>query len=680
VSTHRPTLAFLSIGVALLMVMSACTSSEPEGGAQLSSSADDDPTGRSDGQAVESAGYRVDVGAKAFDTDVEVALEEVDQRPEAPWGIEPLGAAVDITAGGAQPKTPLVLTLPVPDRAIDPELVFIARWDPQEELWYPQPTTYDQAAGVVRAEIDHLSLFAPFEWVGGKIADGIEWTGRQLQAFFGAVVDGWEHGVEQLAAGLDLLGTNVAGWLGIRGASPPECSGLEAEAATQRFELLNSADGDQPPLYGCALVDPGSGRVTVKVANNRPYGMVIDLAPTATLVPETWPGFALDSGQSGMMAFYMMLDEGLGLDQAWVPPGATMLYQIDEDDIGPNGLTILSTSTSAYVGVDLAVELVKAIWVKNASDGLGAVNCLLVGGSDLVEISERFDSGNVLAYLDSFTECARTFLGAKADDVVSVAKSTLSTIPALLSNIKDVGGTGRIENSLQLRWLGGGTTAAAGYAASFSAQSASDLYRVVDGGFEPIGRVTVQGQGVQLTDIALGPDGVLYGISFSDLYRIDGDRAEASLVGGLSGDQANALAFLPDGRLLLADLGGVISVVDPGSGARTSFGRYPSGLVSSGDLLATGDGGLYGTATDGRAEYLVTIDPTTGSTSTISSALPADVWGLLPGEGRTLLGLTNTAVSGRCTRGELVTIDRDTAAYEFTGCLDFNAGGAAGGS
>lgn len=216
-----------------------------------------------------------------------------------------------------------------------------------------------------------------------------------------------------------------------------------------------------------------------------------------------------------------------------------------------------------------------------------------------------------------------------------------------------------------------------GYAVSFEDEATSRLYRVDGDGIESIGEVQVDGRGLRLTDLAASPDGGLLGITFEELVRLDDESGEATVVGSLSGQEANALAFLPDGRLLLGDLDGILSLVDPSTGERSPFGRYPAGLVSSGDLVALADGTVYGTATDGIVESLVVIDVETGVSETVMEALPADVWGLMVSETGALLGLTNVTASGRCGQGELVVIDPERGTYEAVRCLDFRPGGAA---
>ena len=59
--------------------------------------------------------------------------------------------------------------------------------------------------------------------------------------------------------------------------------------------------------------------------------------------------------------------------------------------------------------------------------------------------------------------------------------------------------------------------------------------------------------GDQMTDIALTPNGQLYGISFTSLYSINKTTGAATYIADVPGSGNNALTFLPDGNLIAAD-------------------------------------------------------------------------------------------------------------------------------
>ncbi len=374
-------------------------------------------------------------------------VSEETEQPKALWGTSPLGPAIRIDAGGAQPAQPLSLSFDVNSlQANDPELIFFARWDPDSATWIALDSTYDPDSAMIQVEIDHLSLFAPFEWVGGQIIDGVNWTGRQLKQFHDSALAGVRSTRDTLVEGADLLGTNVAGWLGLRGASPPDCGSTEA-IALESWELVNSADGDQPPLFGCVKAEAGSDEVTLHVANNRPYGMLVAIPPGSTVDLVSWPGASLDSGNAGLYALYEMLGENTGLGERYLPPQATIALTVDATDL--NQILIDTRSNPAYAGLDLAVDLVRSVWNVEPEPAIDVANCLLDGASSLTEVMEQYDISNTLAYYDSFIACARLVAEDAIGDVFDLSKSLVSTLGAAISSFKDIGLEG-ISNSLTL--------------------------------------------------------------------------------------------------------------------------------------------------------------------------------------------------------------------------------------
>ena len=64
-----------------------------------------------------------------------------------------------------------------------------------------------------------------------------------------------------------------------------------------------------------------------------------------------------------------------------------------------------------------------------------------------------------------------------------------------------------------------------------------------------LAQVGAFGNGDQMTDVAVTPNGQLYGISFTTLYKIDKATGKATAVGGIPGMGNNSMTFLPDGNL-----------------------------------------------------------------------------------------------------------------------------------
>ncbi|MDH4276584.1 MAG: WD40 repeat domain-containing protein [Acidimicrobiia bacterium] len=161
--------------------------------------------------------------------------------------------------------------------------------------------------------------------------------------------------------------------------------------------------------------------------------------------------------------------------------------------------------------------------------------------------------------------------------------------------------------------------------------------------------------------------------------RIDTATGDVEVMASFSQGPVNALTFLPDGRLLAADLEGRVSIVDIETGRAETVTSDPAGLVSSGDLAVAADGTALASATDDVSEYLVTVDVDTGEIEILTAQLSPAVYGLVVTPDGDLLGMTYASVN--CEAGEVIvisTVDIDDVGYGSLGWLDFAPGGAAG--
>lgn len=151
---------------------------------------------------------------------------------------------------------------------------------------------------------------------------------------------------------------------------------------------------------------------------------------------------------------------------------------------------------------------------------------------------------------------------------------------------------------------------------------------------------------VTLTDIALHPDGTLYGSVWGSLVRVDYEAGTVDTVIAVPGSFVG-LDISPDGTLYGAS-DDRVDRLDPVRGTATTIARFPGGLVASGDLAFV-EGRLYATVRGGRGgDWLVEV-PLDGARVRIVGATGVpNIWGLAP-FGTTLYGLTN--------EGRLVTID-----------------------
>jgi hypothetical protein len=144
--------------------------------------------------------------------------------------------------------------------------------------------------------------------------------------------------------------------------------------------------------------------------------------------------------------------------------------------------------------------------------------------------------------------------------------------------------------------------------------------------------------GAEIDDIALHPNGTLYGVSPTGFYTLDPATGNATFVAGES-TSLNALDAAPDGTLYAAG-GNALGTLDPTTGAFTMVLSYPAPYTSSGDLAII-EGTLLATVTDGGGgnDELLAIDLASGAVSMVGTTGYPCVWGLAA-YGTTLFGFT----------------------------------------
>lgn len=160
--------------------------------------------------------------------------------------------------------------------------------------------------------------------------------------------------------------------------------------------------------------------------------------------------------------------------------------------------------------------------------------------------------------------------------------------------------------------------------------------------------ITIGSTGVVLTDVALTSSGTVYGVDFGNLYTVDTDTGQATLVGPVGGFSVNGLVVGPTGTLYASTNFGQLLTIDPTTGAGTLVGNI--GFGSSGDLVFAQDGTLYMTS---PGDSLVRVNPATGAGTLVGSIGFGSVYGLVNSYG-TLYGMTSA--------GQLLTIDPTTGA------------------
>lgn len=154
------------------------------------------------------------------------------------------------------------------------------------------------------------------------------------------------------------------------------------------------------------------------------------------------------------------------------------------------------------------------------------------------------------------------------------------------------------------------------------------------------GNVTVIGNmGALMTDIAFDPAGNLYGITGSQLFKIDRHTAVPTFVGDLGAVSVNSLVF--DGSGILYGASSSLYAINTSTGAATLVGNGGTTYSSSGDLAFV-NGSLYLTSCCG--DSLMKLSTSNGAASLIGSIGYSDVYGLATDNNIDLYGVAGTSV------------------------------------
>lgn len=156
--------------------------------------------------------------------------------------------------------------------------------------------------------------------------------------------------------------------------------------------------------------------------------------------------------------------------------------------------------------------------------------------------------------------------------------------------------------------------------------------------------------GTLLTDIALHPDNILYGVNTVALFTLDQSTGAVTQV-ALVPEGLNALDVAPDGTLYGAG-NGTLYEVDRKTGKATALAAFPAGTVSSGDIVFIGPR-LLASAATGQDDELVAFDLFTKTSSIVGRIGYQCVYGMAA-YGTDLYGFT--------CNGQVLTIDPDTGA------------------
>jgi hypothetical protein len=191
-----------------------------------------------------------------------------------------------------------------------------------------------------------------------------------------------------------------------------------------------------------------------------------------------------------------------------------------------------------------------------------------------------------------------------------------------------------------------------------------------------IGRFTdtaTGGNADPMIDLAIDSAQNVFTSSATDLWTVDVTNAHVTSVGAFdvtSGEQFYALTFLARGELhadretlIGATNMGAYYEIDPTNAHTTYLGQYPDGWLSSGDLVSIQGLGTFATIRRDADTHdtLARITFAAGGASTIT-VIGAIVDGATEYNHIFGLGYWGHALYGFSSTGQLVSIDRDTAA------------------
>lgn len=200
--------------------------------------------------------------------------------------------------------------------------------------------------------------------------------------------------------------------------------------------------------------------------------------------------------------------------------------------------------------------------------------------------------------------------------------------------------------------------------AAVYAHSSSQLYRVDPDTLDVslVGDFVWSNGGDQMTDIAIDETGNMTGISYTAVYSVNKDTAEATYLAPLTGN-FNGLSYVIDTSggdpreiLVAAGNDGNVYEINPQTGASTLKGNYGGGWNSSGDIVSIRGLGTFATVDDGTGignDYLARVNTSDYTVTIIGDTGVQKIWGI---------GFWEDKVYGFTDNREFVLIDTTTGA------------------
>jgi large repetitive protein len=197
------------------------------------------------------------------------------------------------------------------------------------------------------------------------------------------------------------------------------------------------------------------------------------------------------------------------------------------------------------------------------------------------------------------------------------------------------------------------------------AHTSSQLYRVDPDtlAVSLVGNFTFPSGSDQITDIAIDKTGLMIGISFTSVYRIDPSNAACTTLSQNLSGLFNGLSFVPateigqtgaDVLVATRNSNGAVFRVDPMTGNTTQIGNMGN-YASSGDLVSVATLGTLQTADNGVSpDRLLRLAPNSFAGTPIGTTVGfGDIWGI---------AYWKNKVFGFTEAGEFITIDPNTGA------------------
>ena len=187
----------------------------------------------------------------------------------------------------------------------------------------------------------------------------------------------------------------------------------------------------------------------------------------------------------------------------------------------------------------------------------------------------------------------------------------------------------------------------AGPTAFMYAHTSSTLFAVDPSTYAltTIGAFSGQAPLFGVTDLAIDLQGTMWAISFEGSYEVDPNTAVMTQRGSWFPAEYNSLTFLTDGRLLAGE-GSTLYEIDLTTGAPTSMGTVPGGLVFAGDMVGLPDGLLYclmAPTANSAQTSLVIYNPSTGQVEDTFSTGQGTMFGVGYAQG-TIYGFTEGGI------------------------------------